>query len=72
MESKREFWIVWSDNGNTPTVKHSAEETARKESARLARIHPGKVFWVLKAIGGSFKRDVDWLPVDTADESMPF
>ena len=72
MESKREFWMAWSDNGNTPTVKHESEDSARRESARLGRCHPGEVFWVLKAIGASCKRDVDWVSVEGAEDSIPF
>ncbi len=54
------FWMVWKENGNTPVVKHKTEESAYKESERLARSNPGQVFHVLKSIDSCRTNDVVW------------
>lgn len=46
------FWIVWRQNGSTPTYRHESKATAEMEAERLARCHPGEVFFVLKTISG--------------------
>ena len=48
MSSER-FFLVWADNGGTPTVKHPTYEAAYRECERLAGIH-GKPFHVLERV----------------------
>jgi hypothetical protein len=44
----KKFWMV---KGNGPTgFKHSTKEAAIKEAERLAKVHPGKEFYVLETI----------------------
>ena len=43
------YWMV--HNGSNPTnVKHTSKVLAIGEAARLARMNPGKKFWVLEAV----------------------
>ena len=44
------FWMVWSPQGNSPTVRHSMPDKAAKEAQRLARAHPDREFYVLEAL----------------------
>lgn len=43
------FWLVWSPQGNNPAHRHYTESDAERESRRLARLNPGKEFFVLQA-----------------------
>lgn len=49
-ETKRAFWVVWNPNGCKPVCKHDSEDSATRESERLAQQHPGQMFFVLQAI----------------------
>ena len=43
------YWMV--HNGSNPTNhKHTSKDLAIGEAARLARLHPGKKFWVLETV----------------------
>jgi len=44
------FWMVWCENGGTPTAQHQSLRSAETEAARLARIAPGKNFVVLESV----------------------
>ena len=44
------FWLVWSPQGNSPTVRHSTLDKANKEAQRLARENPGREFYTLEAL----------------------
>ena len=41
------FWLVWNEDGSTPTLKHPDRESAEAEAARLASVSPGKSFHIL-------------------------
>lgn len=43
------FWMVWSPQGDSPTVRHATSQKAATEAGRLAHCHPGKEFYVLEA-----------------------
>lgn len=45
---RMKFWMVWRDGGNAPTYQHWQKSTALAEAERLARLTPGKVFFVMK------------------------
>jgi hypothetical protein len=45
------FWMVWREEGNSPTCRHFTKEAAILESKRLAEKHPGVKFYVLMATG---------------------
>lgn len=54
------FWLVWCQQGGTPTYKHDSHELACNEAERLARENPGKRFDVLERITSVVKQDVLW------------
>lgn len=50
--STGEFWMVWNPQGRAPTARHATEALAETEAGRLARLCPGSVFIVLRALYG--------------------
>lgn len=54
------FWMVWKEDGPHPTYTHPSYGQAAGEAERLARLHPAKLFIVLKAI-----RRVRYVDLDT-------
>lgn len=71
---KREkFWMVYSPQGNTPTVMHSSPSVAMGEASRLATANPGQYFYLLEAMAEVKKQDVSVHYYDrpTSDE-QPF
>jgi hypothetical protein len=65
------FWMVWREGGGSPQKQHLSEGAARAEADRLARIHRGDRFHVLRAVASCRVVEVQW---DVADdrEEMPF
>lgn len=50
-ESEEIFYMVYNPNGGrAPMMKHSTLKKADEEAKRMARIHPGQNFFVLKAV----------------------
>ena len=50
-ERETAFWVVWNGQGRgPPTVKHKKKIDADGEAMRLAQLHPGTTFYVLRAI----------------------
>lgn len=47
-ESPLPFWLVWSEMGGAPTVKHKSEQDAMNEACRLAEKHQGRKFHILR------------------------
>lgn len=68
------FWIVWGNEGRTPTFKHTTEESARTEAERLARVAPGQVFHVMALVDSCKKNDVLWASEMNIknDDGIPF
>jgi hypothetical protein len=63
------YWIVWCENGGTPTVPHQSLESAQNEAKRLAKMNQGRRFWVLQALGYMQIEDpVRWTEAD----ALPF
>lgn len=52
------FWLVWCENGGTPTVRHESPDAAEREARRLAAAHPGKSFLVLAPVARCTKQDI--------------
>lgn len=70
-----EFWLVWDEHGNRPTVKHDSATSAQREAERLARANMGHTFHVLKVVGSCSKTDVSWTRYEGAaydDLTIPF
>lgn len=65
------FYMVWRENGGTPTRQHIDVGAARAEAERLARQHPGSRFYVLASIGDVQVNDTHWTPHDQFDD-LPF
>ena len=60
---EEEFWVVWCPQTGHPTVKHMTRQEAVAESERLARKHPGCVFYVLQAVSVSSAVRVETRPL---------
>lgn len=60
MDTYREFWVVWREDGGTPTVKHDSEGAAVAEAERLARANQGHRFWVLRSLAVCRVTNVQW------------
>lgn len=55
-----EFWLVWRDDGPTPSRKHRSEAEARAEAQRLASISHGSRFWILRTVDSCRAVTVQW------------
>lgn len=69
------FWFVWNPSANAPRHRHGAKADAQREAERLAALHPGQSFIVLKAVGGAIAHErpverIEFEPSDTDD--IPF
>lgn len=49
-EDTYQFWMVWSPQGAAPRFIHTAGIEAQQEAERLATLHPGQRFYVLKGL----------------------
>lgn len=58
MASMEPFWMVLGSG--EPTYRHATEQSARDEAARLANLHPGQTFTVLRAVASCTKNTVTW------------
>lgn len=54
----KQFWMVWNPLGSAPTFMHDSEMKASQEAERLARMNPGKCFYVLEAVGARMVNDM--------------
>lgn len=46
---ERKFWVVWSPQGQAPSVRHESHAKAAEEARRLAEREPDRHFYVLVA-----------------------
>lgn len=44
------FYMVWTKQGDAPTVAHNTRKAAVDEAKRLAALHPGQKYIVLQAV----------------------
>lgn len=64
MSAARRFWLVCDPIRMAiapPTYRHESYESARKEAARLAALHPGSTFHVMASVGAVQKQEVQWV-----------
>lgn len=66
------FWLVWCEDGGSPTFRHPDEMSAAKEAQRLAERHPGKSFVVLCPIARITHRHTVIERFDPLDDGIPF
>lgn len=67
------FFMVYGLGQRQPTVRHKTRASASLEAERLARMHPGVEFYVLRTVSVSKKADViteEMSPWDRADKAM--
>lgn len=67
-----QFWMVWRENGYTPTRQHRSKAEARAEAERLAKANPGNVFFVLKATAGVLADNPNTRRVKFVPDLIPF
>jgi hypothetical protein len=66
------FWLVWCEQRDPPRYRHLTREAAEAEASRLAKIYPGKSFFVLAPVA---RVTFEALRVErfvTADDDVPF
>ena len=68
-DSLTEFFMVWSESGCSPTVKHPSLDIAKAEAERLTRKQGGQ-YHVLKSVGTTKRNDVIW--IDHEIDDVPF
>jgi hypothetical protein len=62
-KTEREFWLVWNGGGNSlPRARHYSIANAQAEAMRLAGLHPGTVFYALKAVN-AYVAEIDVKPI---------
>lgn len=54
----KSYYYVYRHGGEAPTIRHECLQSAQVESERLARVHKGERFEILKCIGVSSVMDV--------------
>lgn len=73
-ELRGEFWMVWNPAGRNPTYRHLSESAAVLEAERLATVHPGATFVVLRMVCA--RRSGEMLRIDLSqpidDDDVPF
>ncbi len=52
------FYVVWQPETGAPTFRHDYIETATREAKRLSAQHPGKKFFVMRAMSVSYSNNV--------------
>lgn len=61
--TESEFWLVWNGQGNSlPIHRHDGLAKAQAEAMRLAGLHPGTVFFVLKATN-AYAAEIEVKPI---------
>lgn len=73
MDSNLQFWVVWRESSGVfsyiPSFKHLTAHEAQREAERLAQMHPGSQFHVLKALRYAFVPPTQ--PVNIMTELQP-
>ena len=72
MKDEREsFYLVWNPQGREPQQQHPSLERAEREAERLARLHRGQRFIVLRSVSECVVDDVRRIRHVESDE-LPF
>ena len=70
-QDMQQFWMVQGDG--PARVRHSSRAIAEREAQRLARENPGAVFYVMEAVAGHRKIDVERVDFGRPlDDGIPF
>lgn len=64
------FWMV--QGAGPATVRHSTRQLAEMEARRLARENPGHEFYVMEAVAGHRKINVERIEFRGDDEDIPW
>lgn len=64
------FFLVWGEGRLDSRVRHASLADAKREAERMAGLHPGTKFYVLKAYGFAQKVEASWTTLD--DPDIPF
>ena len=67
--SEARFWLVWSPSAVVPPKnRYSSHAAASKAAIEMARLHAGRTFYVLEAVGsaGIPAPAVDYVPLSRA------
>lgn len=67
-----QFWLVWREDGYSPTYRHRSKAEALTEAERLAKANPGNVFFVLKATAGVLADNPNTRRVKFVPDLIPF
>jgi hypothetical protein len=77
-QEKKPFWLVWGVGVGIPTDRHGGYMEAMREARRLAELHPGREFTVVRSIS-AFLQPVklqetffEGADHDRLDEGIPF
>lgn len=71
MSDPKMFWMVRGPDG-PPRVMHMHPDAAEAEAERLARVNPGKTFYVLEAIAAHRRVDVERIDLRDLSDEVPF
>ena len=68
--TQRVVFFVWCEETGYTRYRHMDEQSARAEAERLAQVHPGKEFWVLRSVGSCRHSAVRW--IECEEPEIPF
>ncbi len=72
-EQQKPFWLVWSPQGtHPPEYRHTNVTSATHEAERLARLHPGRVFFVLQSVCARQLNDMHRVDLRPEITDLPF
>ncbi|WP_151721023.1 hypothetical protein [Acinetobacter ursingii] len=66
------FYLVWNEQGSSPTFKHQSYESAEIEAERLAKQNKGEKFHILESFCTLEVPDPVVKTVHSFQEDMPF
>lgn len=64
MANESEFYLLWMENGKSPTIIHSTHNDAKIEAERLAVNFPGRKIFIVKAIEFCVSLNIQWVDLD--------
>lgn len=66
------YYLVWREDGPSPSVRQPDFDTASAEAERLARANPGVAFIVLAPVERVQRSDVQRIRFFDPDDAIPF